>query len=185
MLFARRKPGVMKRHPISLFLVLCLLVATAIPPAAAATRAVPAETPCETSICPDPATATAAPLVTPRPGLTDIRAVVAKVRDGDTLTVVVPDWHPAVATIGVRVAGIDTPELRDTRPQIQALAELAREWTRSRCRVGATVILRDAYLGSLSRLSARVVTEDGVDLGDELVRRGLAKPWNGRGDAPW
>ncbi|NDY57415.1 hypothetical protein G3N56_11755 [Desulfovibrio sulfodismutans] len=170
----------MKRHPISLFLVLCLLVATAIPPVAAATRAVPVATPQQNE-----ADATAAPLVTPRPGLTDIRAVVAKVRDGDTLTVTIPDWHPAVATIGVRIAGIDTPELRDTRPHIQALAELAREWTRSRCRVGSVVILRDAYLGSLSRLSARVVTEDGVDLGDELVRRGLARPWNGRGDAPW
>jgi endonuclease YncB( thermonuclease family) len=170
----------MKRHPISLFLVLCLLVATAIPPVAAATRAVTVATPQQNETA-----ATATPLVTPHPGLTDIRAVVAKVRDGDTLTVTVPGWHPAVATIGVRLAGIDTPELRDARPQIQALAELAREWTRSRCPVGATVILRDAYLGSLSRLSARVVTEDGVDLGQELVRRGLAKPWNGRGDAPW
>lgn len=169
----------MKRHPISLLLVLCLLVATAIPPVAAATRAVPAETICETSTCP------AAPLAVVRPESPDIRAVVVKVRDGDTITVTIPAWHPAVATIGVRVAGIDTPELRDARPDIQALAELAREWTRSRCRVGATVILRDAYLGSLSRLSARVVTEDGVDLGEELVRRGLARPWNGRGDAPW
>jgi endonuclease YncB( thermonuclease family) len=169
----------MKRHPISLLLVLCLLVVAAIPPVAAATRAVPAETICETSTCP------AAPLTAARPESPDIRAVVAKVRDGDTLTVVVPEWHPAVATIGVRVAGIDTPELRDARPQVQALAELAREWTLSRCRVGSVVVLRDAYLGSLSRLSARVVTEDGVDLGEELVRRGLAKPWSGRGDAPW
>lgn len=168
----------MKRHPISFLLVLCLLVVAAIPPVAAATRAVTVATPQHNETA-------AAPLVTPRPGLTDIRAVVAKVRDGDTLTVIIPDWHPAVATIGVRIAGIDTPELRDARPHIQALAELAREWTRSRCPVGATVILRDAYLGSLSRLSARVVTEDGVDVGAELVRRGLARPWNGRGDTPW
>lgn len=177
LLFARSRPGVMIRHPISFLLVLCLLVAAAVFPAAAATRAVPVETSKHNE---------AAPLLLEAlSDVPDIRAVVAKVRDGDTLTVTVPDWHPAVATIGVRIAGIDTPELRDARPDIQALAELAREWTRSRCPVGSVVILRDAYLGSLSRLSARVVTEDGVDLGGELVRRGLARPWSGRGDAPW
>jgi endonuclease YncB( thermonuclease family) len=114
------------------------------------------------------------------PGLTDIRAVVVKVRDGDTLTVTIPDWHPAWPPSACGLAGIDTPELGDARPRSRPLAS----WPGMDpvpVPGGKRGHPARRVPGSLSRLSARVVTEDGVDLGQELVPRGLAKPWNGRG----
>lgn len=53
----------------------------------------------------------------------DLTATVVSVYDGDTMTVTIPDVPPLLGeNIPVRVRGIDTPEMKDKRLEIHALA---------------------------------------------------------------
>lgn len=116
-----------------------------------------------------------------------VAAVVDHVHDGDTLTVVVPSWPAIVSPVQVRVAGIDTPELHDKHPLIRALACTARNWVAAHLPPGAAVTLRHVRRGKYFRLVADVDFLDGKarDLATELLRRGLAKPYDGQGPKPW
>lgn len=122
----------------------------------------------------------------------DLSAVVVGVYDGDTITVDIPDV-PAVFgdNVGVRVLGIDTPEIRDRRPDVHALAVQARDMVRGWCPVGSPAMLHDVARDKYFRILARVEC-GGVDVAAELLRMGLAKPydggtkegWAGTGDMP-
>ena len=117
-----------------------------------------------------------------------VSAVVDHVHDGDTIIVAVPDWPAVVSPIQVRVAGIDTAEIHDKRPEIKAMGLLARDWVAAHLRPGDAVTLRHVRRDKYFRLLADVdVTVDGEvrDLAGELVRRGLAKPYDGQGPKPW
>jgi endonuclease YncB( thermonuclease family) len=117
-----------------------------------------------------------------------VPAVVDHVHDGDTIIVVVPDWPAILSPIQVRVAGIDTAEIHDPRPEIRAMGLLARDWLVAHLRPGDAVTLknvrRDKYFRLLADLSAPVDGET-RDVASEMVRRGLAKPYDGQGPKPW
>lgn len=118
----------------------------------------------------------------------NVPAVVDHVHDGDTVIVSVPGWPAVISPIQVRVYGIDTAELHDPRPEIRAQAELARDWLASRLPPGTSVMLRDVRRDKYFRLLASITaTVDGetCDVAEEMVRRGLAKPYNGQGKKPW
>ena len=52
---------------------------------------------------------------------------VLKVYDGDTLTANVKDYPPIIGeSIGIRLNGIDTPEMKDSNPRVKAHAVKAR-----------------------------------------------------------
>jgi endonuclease YncB( thermonuclease family) len=117
-----------------------------------------------------------------------VPAVVDHVHDGDTVIVTVPGWPAVVSPIQVRIYGIDTAEIHDPRPDIQAMGLLARDWLAAHLRPGDAVILRDVRRDKYFRLLAEVTaTMDGEarDVATEMVRRGLAKPYNGQGPKPW
>ncbi len=103
-----------------------------------------------------------------------------------------PVYHEAVSAvvspIQVRVAGIDTAEIHDKRPEIKAMGLLARDWVAEHLRPGEAVTLRHVRRDKYFRLLADLdVTVDGEvrDLATELIRRGLAKPYTGQGPKPW
>ncbi len=68
-----------------------------------------------------------------------INARVVSVYDGDTMTVDAEPWPGLVARTKVRVAGVDTPEIRGMCQAEKELAIRARDFVRST--VGATVRL--------------------------------------------
>lgn len=113
----------------------------------------------------------------------DITATVLAIRDGDTLKVELHgECLPGLFRVMlVRVRGCDTPELKDERPEMRALAERAREKAAELAPVGSQVTLRrigwDKYGG---RILADV---DG--LCDELIDAGLAREYWGKGKKPW
>jgi micrococcal nuclease len=117
----------------------------------------------------------------------DIQATVVRVRDGDTITVrLVGDCMPKLFRLqGVRLLGCDTPERKDKREDMAALAAQASEFTSARLRPGDVVTLhdvrRDKYGG---RLVARIEI-DGVDLCRLLMEAGLAREYTGQGGKPW
>lgn len=123
------------------------------------------------------------------PGLAeDLHGVVVSVHDGDTLRVrVACEGCPNLfRTWGVRLLGVDAPELRDKRPEFRALAIEARKVLAALCPVGAAVTLhdiaKDKYGG---RLLARVECPCNGDVAEVLKGLGLAREYWGRGPKPW
>jgi endonuclease YncB( thermonuclease family) len=89
-------------------------------------------------------------LLLPLPALADpipgpITAHVVSVYDGDTITVAAVPWPGVTIRVGVRVEGIDTPEIRGACEAEKDLAFRARD--RVRELVGATVELRNIRHG--------------------------------------
>lgn len=94
--------------------------------------------------------------------------------DGDTMTVSIFGVHPLLGEdIPVRVRGIDTPEMKDTRPDIRALAMQARDMVMGYCPPGTEVELRGVGRDKYFRIDATPIC-NGVDVAAELVKAGLA-----------
>lgn len=113
----------------------------------------------------------------------DLAATVIHVRDGDTISVRLDgDCLPKLFRIqGVRLLGCDTPELRDKRPEIAAIAAQAGEFTAARITPGQAIVLRDV---KRDKYGGRLVA-DVEGLCAELIDAGLARPYTGKGKKPW
>lgn len=104
--------------------------------------------------------------------------------DGDTVTVDISGWHPIVGDdVPIRIAGIDTPEIRGTRGQVKQMAFAAKQLTGDLCRVAKKLELRNLKRGKY-RLVADVYA-DGVNVSDRLLQAGLAKPYDGGTRPDW
>ncbi len=114
-----------------------------------------------------------------------VYAQVVSVYDGDTVTVNIPEWPAIVGEkIGVRVRGIDTPELRDKRQKVKALALEAKALAVAVCPVGSTTELTNITRGKYFRIVADVWCQS-RDLGSALLSIGLAQPYDGETKTPW
>lgn len=112
-------------------------------------------------------------------------AKVTSIYDGDTFRVNLQGYPPiAGERISIRVNGIATPEMRDNRPKIKALARKAKQFTVQRLREGRQVVLRNMQRGKYFRIVADVYV-DGSNLGQELISVGLAKPYDGGKKPKW
>ncbi len=117
-----------------------------------------------------------------------VPAVVEEVIDGDTLRVRARIWLGQDLAIYVRLAGVDTPEVRGACARERELAQQARDFVASRLAPGrdpggdreASVQLREVRYGKYARrVVARVETAAGLDLGTALLAAGLAQPYDG------
>lgn len=127
-------------------------------------------------------------------------AKIVSVYDGDTITVATrlsrkePHYH-----YSVRIAGIDTPELRPSRSDPDA--DLHKEaGIRARNRVrellpeGSVVLIEFSKEGKYGRLLGEVHTlyrrlfwtpRRALNVGQHLVETGLALPYDGKGKKPF
>jgi len=123
-------------------------------------------------------------------------ALVVAVIDGDTLEVRVHIWLGQNISTRVRLVGIDAPEIKGKCDRERDLARRARAYLLARLDPAATgaaigagagvVRLREVRYGKYAgRVLARVETLDGMDLGQELVAAGLARPYDGRRRSSW
>lgn len=133
--------------------------------------------------------AVAATLAGGVPALADTRALngpvaaeVLRVVDGDTVEVSARIWPQQTVTTLVRIHGIDAPELRGRcRDEIDKATQ-ARDFVASLAPIGGMVGLYDVRTGKFAgRVLAAVRTAEGRDLAQELLRTGLARPYDGRG----
>lgn len=123
---------------------------------------------------------------------TDIYAEYVRNYDGDTVTVNLVDlrdidvdgtysalWHK----IGIRVRGLDTPEMRGKCPAEKALAREAKSFVRDIVKNAEYLSLRDVSRGKYFRLVADIIvnpgTPDELNLKDALFEAGLAVPYDG------
>ena len=117
---------------------------------------------------------------------------VTSVLDGDTFRVEINDWPPVIGErIKIRLRGIQAPERRsrcDTeaeKTREKALAADARIYLVGRLRGAESVELRHIERGSFFRIVADVYA-DGVDVGQEMLSRGLAIPYvEGKAGKAW
>ena len=112
-------------------------------------------------------------------------AEVTSIYDGDTFRCNIKDYPPIIGErVPVRITGIDCPELKDKRQDIKELARQAKQFTVQRLREGKKIELVDMRRDKYFRILAKVVI-DGNDLGQELVKAGLAKPYDGGTKSQW
>lgn len=113
-----------------------------------------------------------------------VPATVVSVYDGDTLTVDAHPWPGITIRTGVRLLGLDTPEIKGGCPEERAAALRARD--RLAALAGPTVILtglgHDKYGG---RIDARVRSIAGEDLAAVLIAERLALPYDGGTKPDW
>lgn len=119
------------------------------------------------------------------------RSDIVRVYDGDTFTVNLPGALPVFGhELGVRIAGIDTPELvshcgtLQQRQDEKVKALIARQLVVDSLAQSNTIRLTDLDRDKYFRLLARVEI-DGRDLGDDLIDKGLADPYSGGTKIGW
>lgn len=104
---------------------------------------------------------------------------VVDVYDGDTIFIDIPGNHPLFGKrMGVRILGIDTPEIRsknacEKKKGLEAKSVLSGILTNAR-RVDVINIRKDKYFRILGDVLA-----DGYRVSDELIRHQLAYPYHG------
>lgn len=119
-----------------------------------------------------------------------IGAQVIRVLDGDTLEVSAHIWLGLRIETRVRLTGIDAPEMRSACPRERELALRARAFLVALLEPEGDgliqVNLYDIRLGKYSgRVLARVLAENGEDLGHSLLSAGLVHPYAGGGRRDW
>lgn len=116
-------------------------------------------------------------------GPLSVPADVVRVYDGDTITVDAHPWPGMTIRTGVRLRGIDTPEIKGKCASEKAAAIVARD--RMAVLVGEKVLLEnvtpDKYGG---RVDATVMTSSG-DAGAILISENLARPYAGGKRQGW
>lgn len=110
---------------------------------------------------------------------------VGTVYDGDTFFVSIKNW-PAIAGehIGVRVNGVDTPEMKGKCERETRLARQAKQFTVSFLRKAKTIQLKNLARDKYFRIVADVYA-DGKSLAQELIKRDLGYEYYGASKQSW
>ncbi len=104
---------------------------------------------------------------------------VVKVRDGDTFVINIENIPDVFGkNIAVRIRGIDTPELNDSRDEIRNIAIKAKEELEKLFNSGNKIILYNLGRDKYFRLLASVKVDD-IDVAEYLIKKGLAKSYDG------
>lgn len=112
---------------------------------------------------------------------------VVKVYDGDTFNVnIAVDGCPDVLckNMPVRISGIDAPEIRGKCPQEIAGAIAAKNYLAGKVMNARDIELHDPTRDKYFRINAHVFS-DGVNVGDEMVKQGLARTYTGGKRSGW
>ena len=106
-------------------------------------------------------------------------AEVTSIYDGDTFRANIPDYPPIIGQhMGIRINGVDTPEMRGKCEQEKVLARKAKQYTVTKLRNAKTIELRNMQRGKYFRIVSDVYA-DGQSVGEGLVREGLAVVYSG------
>lgn len=112
-----------------------------------------------------------------------VRVVI--VTDGDSFTVELPDWPEYLGrSIGVRISGIDTPEIRTRNMRERAAAIAARSFLQSILQGAKSITLHHIKRDKYFRLLASVEV-DGIDLAVRLIQAGHARRYVGGKRQAW
>ena len=110
---------------------------------------------------------------------------VVNVYDGDSFRVNIKNVHPLIGdNIGIRVYGIDTPEMRAKCPMEKQMAIKVRDYVRTILDRAKKVELRELRRDKYFRINA-VVVVDGRSLAAILISNGMARQYFGGTKQGW
>ena len=100
--------------------------------------------------------------------------------DGDTITVNINDVHSLLGTsISVRVAGIDTPEIKTKNKCEKRKAILARDLVKNLLADADRIDLINIKRGKYFRIVADVIINGSTNIKNVLLKKGLAYEYDG------
>lgn len=102
-----------------------------------------------------------------------LTATVARVADGDTITVFTDNQ----TSLRIRLLGIDAPEVAHNGKPGQPFGDEARRWLGDRLK--GPVVQVQAYGRDQHHRVLAVIVVDGVNMNQELVRQGFAEIYRG------
>lgn len=110
---------------------------------------------------------------------------IVSIYDGDTFTVNIADWPSIIGQrMSVRIAGIDTPEMRGRCEGEKHKARQAKQFTVAALRNANLVELRNLKRDKYFRLLSDVYV-DGENLAQQLLSQGFAVPYSGYTKINW
>lgn len=106
------------------------------------------------------------------------QAKVVRVYDGDTFYVNIDKVHSLFGEeLGIRVKGIDTPELKGGTPESKALGIKARDFTQKFLDESKRVDLHNCTRGKFFRIVCEVIGSKDKSLATELLNAKLAEKY--------
>lgn len=115
----------------------------------------------------------------------DLIVTIESVYDGDTFYCTIPDVHPVFGKhIGVRVYGIDCPELRTKDEEEKFHAKESKKFAEE-ILLGKTVTLKNPQRDKYFRLLSSVKLESGEDYSQKIIAAKLARPYFGEQKEKW
>lgn len=111
--------------------------------------------------------------------LNDPKVEINYVYDGDTIFVNISNWPDIVGDkIGIRVRGIDCPELHDSRKDQRNEAAKAKEFVVQKIKNADSIKIKNLSRDKYFRILADFYIDD-QNLSSLLLEKKLAKPYNG------
>ncbi|HAT77040.1 MAG TPA: nuclease [Flavobacterium sp.] len=108
---------------------------------------------------------------------------VIRIYDGDTYYVNLKNVHPIIGkNIGIRLRGIDTPELKTGCSKLLALK--AKEFVAEKFKNAKLIQIKNISRDKYFRIDADVFV-DSLDLSKELINAGFAKSYDGGTKTIW
>ena len=105
--------------------------------------------------------------------------------DGDTLYITMPGLPPELSEMLVRVAGVDTPEIRGKCEAEKTLAIQARDFVVTALREAHSVSFCNPKWGKYGKRVIAEVMLDGKSLAATLIENGLGRPYGGGRRKGW
>jgi micrococcal nuclease len=109
--------------------------------------------------------------------LYNYKATVVKVIDGDTVKLNIDLGFNMSWTTPCRLAGVNTDELKAKDIVLQESAKGAKTFMEFLLKEGAKVIIKSKSLDKYKRPIVILQTENGMNINEELVLKGYAKPY--------
>ncbi len=109
-----------------------------------------------------------------------------RIYDGDTFYAHIKGHDPIdKKPAGIRVRGIDTPEMKDERPAVKKKAQKAKDFVENELKNAGTIHLYNVSLNDKYGRVLATVFCDGKDLAKMLVEKRLAKRYDGGTKQGW
>ena len=105
--------------------------------------------------------------------------------DGDTLRIIMPGLPPELSEMLVRVAGVDTPEIRGKCISERVSAIRARDFVIRSLTEARSVSFCNPKWGKYGKRVIAEVMLDGKSLAGTLIERGLGRPYHGGRRKGW
>ncbi len=111
---------------------------------------------------------------------------IVSVYDGDTFTVNIGGCPELFCSrLPVRINGIDTPEIRGKCQEEKEKAKAAKQFLADRMAQAKRIdLIHTTRERKYFRILADVLI-DGVDIGQEMLSKGLARPYHGEHRSGW